>query len=169
MAVMGKIGLKDARTVLVRGASAGDVPDIARLLGELSPESFRARFQGGLPTPSLVATLARADQVPGTVCIVAALPREPQHLVAEARYVPIGGDVAELAVTVLDGYQRPGLGEVMLDALVDRARRGGRSRRSRAFRGGPAQRRRHRGAPPDVAREAPLVSRPRTRSRRSAS
>ena len=99
----------------------GDVPDIARLLGELSPESFRARFQGGLPTPSLVATLARADQVPGTVCIVAALPREPQHLVAEARYVPIGGDVAELAVTVLDGYQRSGLGEVMLDALVDRA------------------------------------------------
>jgi GNAT superfamily N-acetyltransferase len=125
MAVVGKIELKDGRTVLVRGASAGDIPDIARLLGELSPESFRARFQGGLPTPSLVARLARVDQVPGTVCIVAAPPREPQHLVAEARYVPIGGDVAELAVTVLDGYQRSGLGEVILGALVARARHAG--------------------------------------------
>jgi ribosomal protein S18 acetylase RimI-like enzyme len=121
MVVMRKLELTDGRTVLVRGASAGDIPDIARLLGELSPESFRARFQGGVPTPSLVARLARVDQLPGTVCIVAARPPEPQHLVAEARYVPIGGDAAELAVTVLDGYQRSGLGEVMLDALVDRA------------------------------------------------
>ncbi len=125
MAAVGKIELKDGRTVPVRGASAGDTPDIARLLGELSPESFRARFQGGLPTPSLAARLAQVDQAPGTVCIVAALPGEPHHLMAEARYVPIGGDVAELAVTVLDRYQRSGLGEGMLDALVDRARDAG--------------------------------------------
>jgi|SRR5271166_4706188 len=133
MAVMGRTELKDGRTVLVRGASAGDIPDIARLLGELSPESFRARFQGGLPSPGLAARLARIDQVPGTVCIVAALPCEPQHLVAEARYVPTGGDLAELAVTVLDRYQRSGLGEVMLDALVARARDAGIERLRAVF------------------------------------
>ena len=66
---MGKIELTDGRTVLVRGASAGDIPDIARLLGELSPESFRARFQGGLPALSLAARLAREAPLisrPGT-------------------------------------------------------------------------------------------------------
>jgi hypothetical protein len=53
MVVMGKIEVTDGRTVLVRGASAGYIPDIARLLGELSPESLRPRFQGGPPTPRL--------------------------------------------------------------------------------------------------------------------
>jgi|SRR5450755_1078769 GNAT superfamily N-acetyltransferase len=125
MVTMGEAQLTDGRTVLLRRASPGDVPDIARLMGELSPDSFRARFHGGLATPGLVARLARVDQVPGTVCVVAAPPREPRHLVAEARYVPIGDGVAELAVTVLDRYQRAGLGEVMLDALVDRARDAG--------------------------------------------
>lgn len=125
MVMTGKVQLKDGRAVLLRGASPGDVPDIARLLRELSPDSFRARFHGGLATPGLVARLARVNQVPGTVCVVAAPPSELQHLVAEARYVPIGDGVAELAVTVLDRYQRSGLGEVMLDALVGRARDAG--------------------------------------------
>jgi len=125
MVMTGKVQLKDGRAVLLRGASPGDVPDIARLLRELSPDSFRARFHGGLATPGLVARLARVNQVPGTVCVVAAPPSELQHLVAEARYVPIGDGVAELAVTVLARYQRSGLGEVMLDALVGRARDAG--------------------------------------------
>lgn len=125
MAVMGKHQLRNGRTVLVRRASPGDAPDIARLLTELSPESFRARFHGGPATPVQVAAFSRVDQAPGAVCIVAALPGEPRHLVAEARYVPTGGDVAELAVTVLDRYQRSGLGKVMLEALIDQAREAG--------------------------------------------
>ena len=123
--VIGKVQLKDGRAVLVRHAAPGDVPDIGRLLRELSPESFRARFEGGQPTPGLIARLARIDPVPGTVCIVAAIPREPQRFVAEARYVPTGGDAAELAVTVLDRYQRSGLGEVMLAALAELAGQSG--------------------------------------------
>jgi len=39
--VIGKVQLKDGRAVLVRHAAPGDVPDIGRLLRELSPESFR--------------------------------------------------------------------------------------------------------------------------------
>ena len=125
MVVMGRNQLRNGRTVLVRGAAPEDAPDIARMLNELSPESFRARFHGGPATPGQVAAFSRVDQAPGTVCIVAALPGEPRHLVAEARYVPTGRDVAELAVTVLDRYQRSGLGAVMLEALVDRARAAG--------------------------------------------
>ena len=125
--VIGKMQLRDGREVLVRPATSGDVPDIARLLAELSPESFRARFQGGQATPALVARLARFSQ-PGAVCTVAAWPREPQHLIAEARYVPISGHAGELAITVLDRYQRAGLGQLMLDALIEQARDAGMER-----------------------------------------
>ena len=122
MAVMGRNNRRNGRTVLVRTASPGDGPDIARLLTRAAtgvvpgplPRRARRRRQ--------VAASSRVDQAPGAVCIVAALPGEPRHLVAEARYVPTGGDVAELAVTVLDRYQRSGLGKVMLEALIDQAR-----------------------------------------------
>lgn len=125
--VMGKVQLPDGREVVVRLATSGDVPDIARLLAELSPEAFRARFQGGQATPALVTSLARFNR-PGAVCIVAAWPRAPQHLIAEARYVPISGHAGELAVTVLDRYQRAGVGQLMLDALIERARDAGMKR-----------------------------------------
>lgn len=124
---MGKLRLPDGREILVRPATSGDVPDIARLLDELSPEAFRARFQGGQATPALVAKLARFSRS-GAFCVVAAWPGAPQHLIAEARYVPISGHAGELAVTVLDRYQRAGVGQLMLDALIDRARDAGMER-----------------------------------------
>lgn len=124
---MGKVQLRDGRYVLVRPASSADVPDIARLLAGLSPEAFRARFQGGQPTPGLVARLARLHPA-GTVCVVASVPGEAAHLVAEARYAPISGHSGELAVTVADRYQRAGLGHLMLDALIETARNAGMER-----------------------------------------
>lgn len=131
MAVRAQSHLKDGRTVWLHGAGPADVPAIARLFTELSKEAFRSRFQAGQPTPDLVSGLARIDSPPGTVCVVAAMAAEPGRLAAEARYVPMGEGVAELALTVLDSYQGAGLGRLLLGALAERAS-GSRIERLRA-------------------------------------
>ncbi len=118
--------LKDGRAVVLRRAGPDDVPAIAALFTELSPESIRSRFNGAC-APALLARLARIASS-GTVSIVAAPPDDPGHLAAEARYVPAGTDVAELALAVLDGYQGTGLGHLLLGELVEHARAAGITR-----------------------------------------
>lgn len=115
--------LADGRAVVLRAAGPGDVAAVARLYRELSPESFRRRFYTGHPRPELVERFASLDG--GTVCLLAVPAGDPGSLAGEARYVPIGPAVAELALTVRDGYQRAGLGRLLLAALVARARADG--------------------------------------------
>jgi protein lysine acetyltransferase len=115
--------LADGRAVVLRSAGPADVLAITRLYLELSPESFYRRFYTAQPAAALVARFASLGK--GAVCLVAAPSADPDGLAAEARYVPIGPGVAELALTVGDSYQGAGLGHLMLDALVQRARAGG--------------------------------------------
>ena len=63
-----------------------------------------------------------------TVCFVAASPAAPDCLAAEVRYEPVSAGTAELALTVADGYQGVGLGHLLLEALVQRAREDGLKR-----------------------------------------
>lgn len=119
MTVNGECQLADGRAVVLRPAGPADVPAISRLYLELSAESFHLRFHAGQPSPTLAARFARLGN--DTVCLVAASPSDPDCLVAEARYVPIGGGAAELALTVRDGYQGAGMGRLLLEALVQRA------------------------------------------------
>lgn len=126
MMVDGDCQLADGRAVVLRLAGPGDVPAIARLYLELSAESFHRRFHGGQPAPALVARFARVGS--DTVCFVAASRADPDCLAAEARYVPAGAGTAELALTVRDGYQGAGLGRLLLEALVQRARADGLER-----------------------------------------
>lgn len=126
MAVGGECRLADGRVVVVRLAGPADVPAIARLYRDLSPESFARRFHGGRAAPSLLARLARVGS--GTVCLVAGPAAGPGRLAAEARYIPVESGTAELALTVSDGYQGAGLGHLLLQALVRRAREGGLER-----------------------------------------
>lgn len=128
MAGMGKHQLKDGRTVVLHAAGPEDDPAIARLFTELSPESFRSRFQSGPAAPDLIARLARVNPSSGTVCVVAAMAHEPGRLAAEARYVPMDADLAELGLTVLDEYQGTGLGHLLLGLLVRHARESGLER-----------------------------------------
>lgn len=121
-------GLAGGRAVVLRPAGPGDFPAIARLYGELSEDSFRSRFQSGVPVPELVAKLARFGPPPGAGSVVAAAAGDPGHLVGEARYVSLGERAAELGLTVLDGYQGAGLGRLLLAALVHHARDGGAER-----------------------------------------
>jgi GNAT superfamily N-acetyltransferase len=112
--------LADGRTVVLRLADPAHVPAITRLYLGLSTESFYRRFNTDRPVPALVAQLASVGT--GTACLVAAAPSDPGQMVGEARYVPIAPGTAELALTVADSYQGTGLGHILLDALVARAR-----------------------------------------------
>ena len=123
MTLNGECRLADGRAVVLRPAGPGDVAAITGLYLELSAESFHRRFHAGLPAPALVARFARLGS--DIVCFVAASPADPDCLVAEARYVLIGAGAAELALTVRDGYQGAGLGHLLLEALVRRAREDG--------------------------------------------
>jgi GNAT superfamily N-acetyltransferase len=118
--------LADGRVVVLRLVGRGDVPAITRLYLELSPESFYRRFNTEQPAPALVAQLASLGS--GDACLVAAAPSDPGRVVAEARYVPIAPGTAELALTVHDSYQGTGMGHILLDALVERARAEGLER-----------------------------------------
>lgn len=126
MNVNGDCELADGRSVVLRPADPGDVVAITRLYLELSAESFRRRFHAGRPAPAQVARFAglRSD----IVCFIAVSHAAPDCLAAEARYVPMGGETAELALTVADGYQGAGLGRLLLEALVRRAREDGLKR-----------------------------------------
>jgi GNAT superfamily N-acetyltransferase len=125
-----EIRLGDGRVVVLRVAAPADVPRIADLYTALSPESFRLRFHSGRPKPVLLARLARIDVAPGAVSLVAAVPDDPDRLVAEARYVPTAEDTAELALAVLDDFQGLGLGHILLSALVEYADAAGLERLS---------------------------------------
>jgi GNAT superfamily N-acetyltransferase len=126
MTVIDECQLADGRAVVLRLAGPADVEAIARLYLELSAESFRRRFHGGQPSPALVARFAALAS--HSECFVAALSADPDYLVAEARYVPVGQGTAELALTVRDGYQGTGLGRLLLETLVERAREDGLDR-----------------------------------------
>jgi L-amino acid N-acyltransferase YncA len=126
MAVGGECRMADGRMVVVRLAGPADVPAIAKLYRDLSAESFARRFHGGRAAPPMLARLASIPS--GTVCLVAAPSADPGQLAAEARYIPMGSGTAELALTVSDDYQGAGLGHLLLQALVQRARAGGLER-----------------------------------------
>ncbi len=118
--------LADGRLVTLRLAGPGEVPAIARLYLDLSPESFYRRFNTETPSAPLAAQLASFSG--GSACLVATAPADPERVVAEARYVPIAPGTAELALTVVDSYQGTGLGHHLLDALVAHARAEGLER-----------------------------------------
>jgi L-amino acid N-acyltransferase YncA len=126
MSVNGDSRLADGRTVALRLAGPGDVPAIAELYVGLSDESSRLRFHGGHPGPALAARFADLDGP--AVSFVAAPRDDPGSLAAEARYVPVSTETAELAITVRDGYQGVGMGQLLLGALVERAREDGLQR-----------------------------------------
>lgn len=128
MTAVGKIRLKDGQMVQMRDAGPQDMPAIAQLLTDLSSSSFRSRFQCERAGPAMARNLARIDRVPGTRCVVAAPAGEPGRLIAEGRYVPIGDQAAEIALTIADGYQHAGLGRILVDALAERAAAAGLDR-----------------------------------------
>jgi GNAT superfamily N-acetyltransferase len=115
----------------VRGGRLGLRPlrrdDGERLCGlyrRLSPESLYRRFLSPMPTPrhDLLPRLLDVDHWDREA--IAAL--EGDDIVAVARYARAPGrEVAEVALVVADGWQRRGLGLLLMRRLARLARRRG--------------------------------------------
>src|SRR5215212_2314227 len=109
--------------LLIRPITPDDKPLLVAGLRALSPESAMKRFLS--PKVSFSATelryLTEVDQHDHIAYVVL----EGEQLVAVARCVRTGPDVADVAVVVGDPWQGRGLGRRLLRLLADRAREEG--------------------------------------------
>ena len=111
------IALAHGETMVVRPVTEADVPGLARLYGELSPDDLRRRFFSVYhPSTEFLTRVARGDD--GRVGLVAVVP--DGRIVAEADYAPLADGDAEFAIVVAPDW-RGWLGPYLLDALVDEA------------------------------------------------
>jgi GNAT superfamily N-acetyltransferase len=115
--------LRDGSEVIIRRLTRADAPVLAEAFGRLSRESRDLRFLGGKPRLSrreleyLTEVDGHDHEALGAVDAASGIG------VGVARFVRLspGSDVAEVAVTVVDDWQRRGLGTVLLEELTERA------------------------------------------------
>ena len=123
------IMLRDGSQVGVRPISPTDRDAYAASFHRLSPESRRRRFLAPKPrlTSRELTYLTEVDQV-SHAAFVAVDGRG--HIVAEARYATDSPEarVADMAITVEDGWQGRGIGTRLAALLVGAARANGIAR-----------------------------------------
>jgi RimJ/RimL family protein N-acetyltransferase len=122
-----RVVVRDGSQVLIRPVRAADAPLLADGLSRLGTRSRWMRFLGpknGL-SPAELRYLTEVDHCDHEA--LGALDPASGRGVGIARYVRQAGDpqAAEVAVTVVDDWQRLGLGTVLLAQLSDRARAAG--------------------------------------------
>jgi GNAT superfamily N-acetyltransferase len=116
--------LRDHSEVVIRELTPRDAPVLAEAFERLSPESRDLRFLGGKPRLS-TADLQYLTDVDGHLHeALGAVDAASGRGVGVARFVRLAADapVAEVAVTVVDDWQRRGLGTLLLEELNERAR-----------------------------------------------
>jgi GNAT superfamily N-acetyltransferase len=121
------IVLRDGSVVLIRQVQSGDAPLLAEGFARLSAESRRLRFlmsKSNL-TPAELRYFTEIDHHDHEA-LGALNPADGRGL-GVARYIRHAEDPAgaEVAVTVIDEWQRRGLGTELLNRLADRARQEG--------------------------------------------
>jgi GNAT superfamily N-acetyltransferase len=121
------VRLRDGTQVVITRVTPADAPRLADAFTRLSEESRRLRFLA--PKPSLsAAELRYLTEVDGHRHeALSAIDPESDRGVAIGRFVrdPNDAERAEVAITVADDWQRRGLGKLLLERLVDRAREEG--------------------------------------------
>ena len=133
----GTITLRDGARVTLRPIAPEDKPLIAATFERLSEGSRYRRFfttKNQLPAAEL-AYLVDVDHTEHEAII--AIDRSTGEALGVARYIRSKDDaeVAEVAVTVADDWQRRGLGRALLDRLTYHARREGVRRFSALVQG----------------------------------
>lgn len=105
----------------LRGARPEDAPAIQRLLDDLSPRSSYQRFLNACPlTAPYTASLNDPERTLDAVVVTAGT-----EIIALGSTHPLGSGRAEMALAIADEIQGHGLGTLVLEALVGRARRCG--------------------------------------------
>jgi GNAT superfamily N-acetyltransferase len=116
--------LRDGSQVLISPLTPADAPLLADAFARLSAESRRLRFLGPKPTLS-AAELRYLTEVDGHRHeALGAIDPETGRGIAIGRFVRQEDDAprAEVAIAVVDEWQRRGLGKLLLERLADRAR-----------------------------------------------
>src|SRR5436190_11256711 len=121
------IALDDGSSVLIRPIHGEDRDLLARMFDRLSEEARNARFRGRVDTLSDedLDYLTDVDQVRHDALVAIDVGRH--EAVGVARYVRLPGrrELAEVAVEVVDDWQRRGVATALLLELTDRARAAG--------------------------------------------
>ena len=120
------ITLRDGSPVLIRQIRAADTQLVADIFGRLSDTSRWLQFLGKKElSPAELRYLTEVDHHDHEA--LAALDQASGRGVGVARYIRLTGrpQTAEVAVTVVDGWQGRGLGTELLTQLSGRARQEG--------------------------------------------
>jgi len=129
--------LADGTRIAIRLIQPTDKDEIRRQFTRLSPESRYRRFFHAVNELSddMLAYLTEVDQVDhfAVVAVTDSLDMKTEEGVGVGRFVrlPDPPGAAEAAVTVVDPFQRRGVGKLLLETLADAALERG----VRAFRG----------------------------------
>lgn len=119
--------LRDGSAVLIREVRAGDAPLLADGFTRLSSKSRQLRFLTGKPNLTTAELRYFTEIDHHNHEALGALDPADGRGLGIARYIRDVEDPerAEVAVTVVDDWQRRGLGTELLGRLTDRARREG--------------------------------------------
>ena len=122
----------DGQTITVRRMLPADVNQLVHIYRHLSEESLYQRFRepvSKLPPMRILEearALAEAGYRQGKGFLAFAdLPGQPGTPVAGARYIRVGEDAAETAITIRDDFQKKGIGTQLLNILIAEARKEG--------------------------------------------
>lgn len=116
--------LSTGEPVLLRDVSPDDEALLLELLEHVTGESRWFRFfSGGANIRAAAAVEARGDGVRRLGVLV--LAADGRTVLGHGMCVPAGGGEAEIAFEVADGHHRRGIGGIMLEHLIGRARTAG--------------------------------------------
>jgi RimJ/RimL family protein N-acetyltransferase len=121
--------LKDGTAVSIRQIRPDDKAELKAGFDQLSTRSRRLRF---LSVPSKLTDdqlrfLTEVDHVHHEALCAIDIGKGPRSGIGVIRYIKVKGKrgTAEFAVTVADAYQGRGVGRILVETLMDRARRNG--------------------------------------------
>ena len=117
------VRLRSGDLVRIRQVRPGDAPALARAYAKLSEESRYRRFFTAMPELSETILHAAVEVDHENHEALVALPLLSGEIVGECRFIrlPDRPDTADLAVTVIDAWQRRGLASALLARLSARA------------------------------------------------